>query len=68
MARIVRHTTYVTIPNPDNIFDMPFYEGCVDDAHHMISPGTYVAYNMADESQKIIVTVTYTRTDAVYAD
>lgn len=50
-------TIEVTVPNPDDPFDMPIYEGPAAGAAARLIPGSYTAYGMDDDSTPYLLTV-----------
>lgn len=47
----------VTVPNPDDPFDMPIFDGPAQDAAKMLVPGTYTAYGVDDPEIAYMLTV-----------
>lgn len=50
-------STAVTVPNPDDPFDMPIYEGPASGASSRLIPGSYTAYGMDDDQTPYLLTV-----------
>lgn len=44
----------VTVPNPDDPFDMPIYEGPAAGATGRLVPGSYTAYGLDDETPYLL--------------
>ena len=46
--------TEVSVPNPDDPFEMPIYEGPASGAASRLVPGSYTAYGLADETPYLL--------------
>ena len=49
--------TEVAVPNPDDPFDMPIYEGPAAGANTKLIPGSYAAYGLDDSETAYLLTV-----------
>lgn len=47
----------VTVPNPDDPFDLPIFDGPASDAAKLLVPGTYTAYGVDDPDVAYLLTV-----------
>lgn len=50
-------TTAVTVPNPDDPFDVPIFDGPAQDAGKFLVPGSYTAYGIDDPDIAYLLTV-----------
>lgn len=50
-------STEVSVPNPDDPFDMPVYEGPAAGASSRLVPGSYAAYGMDDDQTPYLLTI-----------
>jgi hypothetical protein len=50
-------TTPVTVPNPDDPFDVPIFDGPAQDAGKHLVPGSYTAYGIDDPDMAYLLTV-----------
>lgn len=52
---VIDSDTFISVPNPDDPFGMPAWEGAARDAHQGQTPGVYAVVDADGEDYELVV-------------